>query len=40
MFIKFKEEFYGTVTVQTMITANKTEIFVTHILDDVADLGL
>ena len=40
MFVKFKEEFYGRVAVQTMVTANKTEIVVTHILDNVEDLGL
>ena len=40
VFVKFKEEFHGRVAVQTMIAANKTEILVTHILDDVEDLGL
>ena len=40
VFVKFKEEFYGRVAVQTKIAASKTEIIVTHILDDVEDLGL
>ena len=39
VFVKFKEEFYGRVAVQTLNTVNKTEIVVTHILDDVEDLG-
>ena len=40
VFVKFKEEFYGRVAVQTMVAANKTEIVVTHIFDNVEDLGL
>ncbi|ETW77154.1 hypothetical protein HETIRDRAFT_446239 [Heterobasidion irregulare TC 32-1] len=35
VFVKFKEELYSRVAVQTMIAAKKTEIVVTHILDNL-----
>ena len=40
VFNTFKEEFYSRVAVQTLITVNKTEIVVTHILDYVQDIGM
>ena len=40
MFNTFKEEFYSRVAVQTLITVNKTEIVVMHILDYVQDIGM
>ncbi|ETW77103.1 hypothetical protein HETIRDRAFT_454495 [Heterobasidion irregulare TC 32-1] len=40
VFVKFKEEFYGRVAVQTLNTVNKTKIVVTYILDDVEDSAI